>query len=191
MIVWPLSCCPVPAASAAPPLTAARGPGTVPPAGVSGQRRQTASIEPKDALQIGFLAVRTNASAAGKNTLCDPPGRNTARTASMRASGKRIVPCPGSGTRNTKTHTIQPEMQSGEKSLRRSFARPLVGRFSFPRTRPSHHFSETGTPYLVPHGGRDPPALIRGLHRAAAYLKGVPRQETYKRGTPFRLISAY
>lgn len=116
MIVWPLSCCPVPAASAAPSLTAARGPGTVPPAGVSGQRRQTAGIEPRAALQIGPLAARTNASAAGKNTLCDPPGRNTARTAPMRASGKRIVPCPGNGTRNTKTHTIQPEMQSAAKS---------------------------------------------------------------------------
>ena len=119
-------------------------------------------------------------------------------------------------------------MQSGEKSLLRSFARPLVGRLSFPRTRPSHLFSETGTPYGAAWKVR-PSGPDRGLHRAAAYVpantntnvgtqasthwrgislsaphvgfdcetlervnvKGVPRQETFKRCCPFRLISAY
>ncbi len=129
MIVWPLSCRPAPAASAAPSLTAARELGTVPPVDVSGQRRQTAGIEPKAALQIGPLAARTSASAAGKNTLCDLLGRNTAQTAPMRVPGKRIVPCQENGTRSTKTHITPPEMQSGEKSLLRSFGRPFGGGF--------------------------------------------------------------
>lgn len=52
-------------------------------------------------------------------------------------------------------------------------ARPLVGRFSFPRTHPSHLFSETGTPYGAAWKVR-PSGPDRGLHRAAAYLEGSP-----------------
>ena len=98
---------------------AAHGPGTVPAADVSGEKRQPAGIEPRAALQIAPLGALTSASAAGRNTPWTLPGRNTVPTAPMRPSERWIAEPHGPGTRPTRRLTTHPGMKSAEKNARR------------------------------------------------------------------------